>query len=78
MCDLLLALDSPGSLLQVLDYSLHCQVDAPSEIHGVHASGHGLAAFTEDSTRKYSRGGGTISGGVVGFVSHLIIYLIFK
>ena len=71
MSNLFFALDSPGPLLQILDHSLDREVDAPSEVHGVHASGDWFAALAEDRTREHGRGGGAVPGGVVGFVGNL-------
>lgn len=64
--DLFLALDGLGSVLQVPDHGLHGEIDASSEVHGVHAGGDALAAFSEDGSGEDGGGGGSVPGDVVG------------
>ncbi len=74
MRNLFFAFDSPGSLLQVLDYSLHSQVDSSSKVHGVHSGSNWFAAFAENGTREDGGGCGSVTSDVVGFVSNLKIF----
>jgi len=58
--------------LEASNDSIDGHLDATTEVHGVHASGDGLASFLENSSGKDSGGGGTISSFVVGLAGNLL------
>ena len=64
-----------GALLDVLDHGSDCDVDAALQIHRVHAGRNRLAALAHDGLGQHGRGGGAVTGGVVGlggdFAQHL-------
>src|SRR5690606_15634110 len=45
------------------------EVDAALEVHGVHAGGDGLDALVDDGLGEHGRGGGAVTGNVVGLGS---------
>ena len=69
--DLLVGADGLGHGLEVLDDVVDGDVDTASEVHGVHASGDGLAALVVDGAGEDGGGGGTITGALVGLAGDL-------
>ena len=57
-------------LAEVLDDFGHGQIDAALQIHRVHAGGNELDAFVDDGLAEHGRGGGAVTGDVVGLGSH--------
>lgn len=70
--NLFLALHGLGAGLEVLDHLFHCEVDAATEIHRVHAGSDALAAFTEDGTGEDSGGRGAVTGDIVSLAGDLL------
>src|SRR5690606_23724234 len=64
-----------GELLELFHGGLHGGVDAALEIHGVHASGHGLHAFTQDGLGQHGGGGGAIACDIGGLAGHFLHHL---
>ncbi len=62
-------------LFDVFHHRAHCDVDAPLEIHRIHAGRHGLGAFPDDRLREHGGGGGAIAGHVVGLLGDLAHHL---
>src|SRR5712671_4914676 len=73
--DLVVGRDLLGALLHVLDHRRYRGVDAALEVHRVQPRGHRLDALAHDRLGEHGRGGGTVTGGVVGllgdFAQHL-------
>src|SRR5687768_2842714 len=73
--DLLGARARPGDLLQLLDHGGDRLVDAALQVHGVHAGGDELHAFTHDRLGENGGRGGAVAGDVGGlggdFLHHL-------
>src|SRR5579872_135496 len=58
--------DRLGALLDILHDRVHGDFDAAFEVHRIHAGGNRLGAFAHDRLRQHGRGGGAVTGGVVG------------
>ena len=67
--------DRLGALLDVLDHGRNRDVDAALEVHRVHAGGNRLGAFAHDRLGQHGRGGGAVTGGVVGLGGDLAQHL---
>jgi hypothetical protein len=61
--------------LDVRDDGLDRQVDAALQVHRVHAGGDRLGAFAHDRGGKHGRGGGAVTGEVVGLGRDLAHHL---
>jgi len=66
--DLLLAVNLAGHVVELLLDELACDLNAASEVHGVHAGCHGLDAFPEDGAGQDGGGGGPVACDVVGLL----------
>mmetsp|Transcript_71416 Transcript_71416/g.170605 ORF Transcript_71416/g.170605 Transcript_71416/m.170605 type:complete len:258 (+) Transcript_71416:1042-1815(+) len=64
--------DGRGTALKVLQHELHAGVDAPLQVHRVHAGDHRLGAFSEDGPRQHRGRGGAIPRQVVRLGRHLL------
>src|SRR5690606_3678954 len=71
----LAVLDVGGQLLQLGNHGVNRFVDAALQVHRVHAGGHRLQAFGDDRLSQNSRGGGAVTGFVVGLGSHFLDHL---
>src|SRR5690606_18992010 len=58
--------DRAGGGFDRIDGHGHGLVDAALQIHRVHAGGNRLETFLDDRVRQNGRGGGPVTGGVVG------------
>ncbi|MGY4167034.1 hypothetical protein ACVIM8_001107 [Bradyrhizobium sp. USDA 4529] len=67
--------DRLGALLDVLDHGRDRGVDTALEVHRVHAGGDRLGALADDGLRQHGRGGGAVTGGIVGLGSDLAQHL---
>jgi hypothetical protein len=67
--------DLLGALLELADHRGHGEVDAAPQVHGVHARGHGLGALAHDGLGQHGRGGGAVTGDVVGLRGHFAHHL---
>src|ERR1700757_385803 len=67
--------DLLGALLDVLHHRAHGNVDAALEVHRVHPGGHRLGAFPDDRLCQHGRGGGAVTGKVVGLLGDLAHHL---
>ena len=63
------------ALLDVLHHGGHRDVDAALEVHRVHAGGDRLGAFLHDRLGQHGRGGGAVTGEVVGLLGDLAHHL---
>ena len=68
--DVLLARDLLGLALDLLDRGLDGLLDAALDGHGVGPGGHVLQAFADDGLGQQRRGGGAVTGDVVGLRGH--------
>src|SRR5690606_25892469 len=73
--DLLRARDVLRARLQVVDDLGDGEVDAALEVHRVHAGGDRLHAFAHDRLGEHGRGGGAVTGEVVGLAGDLAQHL---
>jgi len=64
-----------GELLQLLDGGAHGLVDAPLEVHRVHARGHRLEALLEDALGEHRGRGRAVAGHVRGLGGDLLDHL---
>ena len=64
-----------GQRLDFLDRFNHGLVDAALEVHGIHASGHGLEAFVHDGLSQHGGRGGAVTGLVGSARSHFLHHL---
>mmetsp|Transcript_19524 Transcript_19524/g.41601 ORF Transcript_19524/g.41601 Transcript_19524/m.41601 type:complete len:232 (+) Transcript_19524:1218-1913(+) len=55
---------------QVLEHDLHRLVHAALEVHGVHASGHGLTTLAEDGAGQDRCSGGAVARNIVRLARH--------
>ena len=73
--DLGVGADLLGARLDVVDDGLDGQIDAALQVHRVHAGGHRLDALADDRLGQNGRGGGAVTGKIVGlagdFAHHL-------
>jgi hypothetical protein len=63
------------ALLDVLHHRVHRDVDAPLEVHRVHAGRYRLGALPDDRLREHGGGGGAVAGHVVGLLGDLAQHL---
>src|SRR5690606_11769161 len=61
-----------GQVLQLGNDGDGGLVDAPLEVHRVHAGGNGLQAFVDDRLRQNGSGGGAVTGFVVGLGRYVL------
>jgi len=59
----------------VLDRGGRGEVDAALQVHRVHAGGDVLGAFADDRLGEHGRGGGAVTGDVVGLRGHFAHHL---
>mmetsp|Transcript_60488 Transcript_60488/g.160826 ORF Transcript_60488/g.160826 Transcript_60488/m.160826 type:complete len:209 (+) Transcript_60488:210-836(+) len=64
--------DGLGTGLQVFQYHLDGSVNAPLQVHGIHACRHCLGSLTEDRARKYRGSRGAITCKIVRLRRHLL------
>src|SRR5690606_24978981 len=69
LSDLFRGLDLLGGLGELADDVGDGEVDAALQVHRVHAGGDGLVAFLNDRLSEHGRGGGTVTGLVIGLGS---------
>lgn len=70
--DLLLAFDGLGTRLEVLDHTVHGEVDTAAEIHWVHTGSYTFAAFTVDGTGQNGGCGSSVTSDIVGLAGDLL------
>mmetsp|Transcript_80850 Transcript_80850/g.168729 ORF Transcript_80850/g.168729 Transcript_80850/m.168729 type:complete len:618 (+) Transcript_80850:65-1918(+) len=70
--DALRGLDHGGLRSEVLQDHLHSLIHTSLDVHGVHASGNGLASFSEDRSREDRGSGGAIAGNIVRLARDLL------
>ena len=75
LCHLRGRADLLRALLDVLHHGADRDVDAALEVHRVHAGGHRFGAFLDDRLGEHGRGGGAVTGGVVGLLGDLAHHL---
>src|SRR6185312_11134780 len=83
--DLVIVGDLFGVALEVGDDGFNRQVNAPLQVHRIHAGGDRFGAFLHDGLGQHGGGGGAVAGQVIGlagdFAHHLgahILELVFQ
>src|SRR5690606_15692800 len=75
LCNFFRSLDLGGSIVEVSNDFADGEVDAALQVHRVHTSGNSLGTFLNDRLSENRRGGGAVTGLVVGlgcyFAQHL-------
>jgi len=59
LCNLFRCADHLGLALQVSNNCIHSTVDTPTQVHGIHASGHRFAPFREYGSSEHCCSSGT-------------------
>mmetsp|Transcript_24962 Transcript_24962/g.43105 ORF Transcript_24962/g.43105 Transcript_24962/m.43105 type:complete len:411 (+) Transcript_24962:646-1878(+) len=71
LCNLLPRRNEPSTRLELLHNGVYGEVDAPPQIHGIHASSNRFAPLDIYSSSQHRGGGGTVSSHIVGFACNL-------
>ena len=61
--------------LKIFEHSVDREIDAAFEVHWVHAGGHGLGAFPDDSMGEHSGGRRTVARQTRGLGCDLLDHL---
>ncbi len=66
LCNLFFALNGDSDRADIFNNCLGALVDTVFELHGVGAGGEVLQAFVDDGLSQHGRGGGAITGDIIG------------